>query len=341
MVLSSDAAFAVGDAVRVTWGATRYAATVAKVFSNGDVDVHFHVDQTVGRAKRAWVQPMGAAGTMKTQKAKSTKPTTKKKRKAAAAAAAAAASSSSPAPQAISAYERARLARIAQNQRELAALKTGMDAAAGALRASTAAKKRKRAAARAATATARKKPRAKVAPRRSQRQRGAPVEYGKEKLDDFFDGDQFVMQKVEYKRKKRLGRKRRKQEAQPLTAAQRKNLDKFDMDAFEEFLLTVPHGRNGKPISAANARTTIRQVKLLVSGAGVNYHHWPADFYFCKGHAVTLQDDLEELRQQANAIDRRGGRWKDLGNGWLLNHPLQKMQNFASYLYRKQQAAAK
>ena len=32
---------------------------------------------------------------------------------------------------------------------------------------------------------------------------------------------------------------------------------------------------------------------------------------------------------------------RDTSNGWLLNHPLQKMQNFASYLYRKQQAAAK
>ena len=335
--MAAAASFAVGDAVRVKWGGAFYAATVAKIFSNGDYDVHFDVDQSVGRAKRTWVQPAATSTLTEAtnKKKKEEEKTTRKKRGAATATAA------SPSTPTISMYERARMARIAQNQRELAALRTGMNAAAGALRASAAIKKRKRIAARATATTTRKKPRVKMAPRRSKRQRGAPVEYGKEKLDNFFDGNQFVMQKLEYKRKKRLSRKRRKQEAQPLTAEQRKNLDKFDMDAFEEFLLTVPHGRNGKPISAANARTTIRQVKLLVSGAGVNYHHWPEDFYFCKGYAVTLQDDLEELRQQANAIDRRGGRWKDLGNGWLLNHPLQKMQNFASYLYRKQQEARK
>ena len=52
------------------------------------------------------------------------------------------------------------------------------------------------------------------------------------------------------------------------------------MEEFEEFLRTVPHGRKGVPISQANARTVIRQVKLMVSGAGVGYHHWPSDIFW-------------------------------------------------------------
>ena len=49
-----------------------------------------------------------------------------------------------------------------------------------------------------------------------------------------------------------------------------------------DFLLSVPHGRNGKTVSEANARSVIKQVEKLVSGAGVGYHHWKPDVIFAK-----------------------------------------------------------
>ena len=105
------------------------------------------------------------------------------------------------------------------------------------------------------------------------------------------------------------------------------------MEEFEEFLRTVPHGRKGVPISPANARTVVRQVKLMVSGAGVGYHHWPSHIFWRKGEPVTLHEDFDELKDEAIEMENRYGR--DLGNGWLLNHPLQKLQNFQNYLYAK------
>ena len=106
------------------------------------------------------------------------------------------------------------------------------------------------------------------------------------------------------------------------------------MEEFEEFLRTVPHGRKGVPISQANARTVIRQVKLMVSGAGVGYHHWPSDIFWRKGQPVTLEEDFDVLKEEAIQMENDYGR--DLGNGWLLNHPLQKLQNFQNYQYAKQ-----
>ena len=106
------------------------------------------------------------------------------------------------------------------------------------------------------------------------------------------------------------------------------------MEEFEEFLRTVPHGRKGVPISTANARTVVRQVKLMVSGAGVGYHHWPSDIFQRKGEPVRLNEDFDQLKEEAIQMENQYGR--DLGNGWLLNHPLQKLQNFQKYIYTKE-----
>ena len=68
----------------------------------------------------------------------------------------------------------------------------------------------------------------------------------------------------------------------------------------------------------------------LVTGVGVDYHHWPAGVVFRKGEPVTLQDDLAEIKEEAKDFEAQHGR--DLGNGWLLNHPLQKMILFRDHL---------
>ena len=68
----------------------------------------------------------------------------------------------------------------------------------------------------------------------------------------------------------------------------------------------------------------------LVTGVGVDYHRWPAGVVFRKGEPVTLQDDLAEIKEDAKDFEAQHG--KDLGNGWLLNHPLQKMILFRDHL---------
>ena len=74
----------------------------------------------------------------------------------------------------------------------------------------------------------------------------------------------------------------------------------------------------------------IRQVTKLVTGVGVEDHHWPAGVVFRKGEPVTLQDDLAQIKEDAKDFEAEHGR--DLGNGWLLNHPLQKMILFRDHL---------
>ncbi len=83
-------------------------------------------------------------------------------------------------------------------------------------------------------------------------------------------------------------------------------------------------------ISPDNRKTVIRQVTKLVTGVGVEYHHWPAGVVFRKGEPVTLQDDLAQIKEDAKDFEAEHGR--DLGNGWLLNHPLQKMILFRDHL---------
>ena len=109
-------------------------------------------------------------------------------------------------------------------------------------------------------------------------------------------------------------------------------LQTFHMKAFQQFLLQVPHGRNKKIISASNVRRTISVVERLVAGQGVHYCNWPSNFTFKQGEEITLTSDLESIQQEAAAINRRGGRWRDLGNGWAVNHPLQKMIDYRNFL---------
>ena len=126
------------------------------------------------------------------------------------------------------------------------------------------------------------------------------------------------------------------QEEETVTKLIRTQLDigiaSFHMKAFQQFLLQVPHGRNQKTISAMNVRRTISVVERLVAGQGVHYRHWPSNFTFQIGQKVTLESDLESIQQEARKINNRGGRWRDLGNGWAVNHPLQKMIDYRNYL---------
>ena len=58
-----------------------------------------------------------------------------------------------------------------------------------------------------------------------------------------------------------------------LTEEQRKSLEAAEgwLDDMSDFLETVPHGRNDKVVSADNARSVMKMVRILASGSGVTY----------------------------------------------------------------------
>ena len=99
----------------------------------------------------------------------------------------------------------------------------------------------------------------------------------------------------------------------------------------DEFLRTVPHGRTNRPSSSDNARHVMRQVALLVSGSGITYHHWKAGVCFKSQVQVSLADDLDMLYEEAQAFQNKHGQ--DLGNGWLLLHPIKKLKLFQEYYF--------
>jgi hypothetical protein len=105
------------------------------------------------------------------------------------------------------------------------------------------------------------------------------------------------------------------------------------LEEMHHFLLRVPHGggrrSNGSVCSNDNARSVMRQVQRLVAGVGITYQHWPEGIVFYPNTSVTLQMNLEEVYNQAVAFEQQYGR--DKGNGWLLRHPIRKMELFQQY----------
>ena len=83
-------------------------------------------------------------------------------------------------------------------------------------------------------------------------------------------------------------------------------------------------------LSNQNHRSVLRQVEKLCSGAGVTYHRWPGQIYFCKGERLALSWDMNALYDRAVEYENEYGR--DLGNGWLLRHPIKKIHNFQHFL---------
>jgi hypothetical protein len=136
--------------------------------------------------------------------------------------------------------------------------------------------------------------------------------------------------------------RRRKQQQLPPEDLQ-KLVDLPDwLEDLHHFLLHVPHGsgQRGTVCSHDNARSVMRQVYRLVSGQGVTYHHWPDGTIFLPKVCVTLDMNLNDIFDQA--VDFEAAHGRDKGNGWLLRHPIRKLQLFQQYQLQKitkQQAA--
>ena len=220
----------------------------------------------------------------------------------------------------LSDYEIARLKRIQEIQKAMEEF--------GVKQASEEVKEKKRKAPtnlkrRASNWTKKKKKKPQVI-RRSARTRNKPAMYKASDLEDALE-----KRTVNNKIRKRASRKPIK--APEMSEDQRKRLAKAEhwLEEMENFLLSIPHGRNGKVISEANCRTVMRQVRVLVSGKGIYYKHWDEGVSCFKDRAITLASDFVKLWEEARDFEHTNGR--DRGNGWLMLHPITKLLCFQIY----------
>ncbi|KAL3795825.1 hypothetical protein ACHAWO_011991 [Cyclotella atomus] len=96
------------------------------------------------------------------------------------------------------------------------------------------------------------------------------------------------------------------------------------VDKLQHFLTDVHQ------ISASNLARVLRSITKLSSGEGVRAPQWPENCHFLKGEVVSITSDVHELIERGRECEEEWGR--DLGNGWLYNHPLRKLRLFQSYL---------
>jgi hypothetical protein len=113
----------------------------------------------------------------------------------------------------------------------------------------------------------------------------------------------------------------------------------LDVDWIAEmysFLLKVPHGQgqSKKTVSHTNAERVMCKVRQLMSGDGISYHHWPDGKIFGKNLQINIMStNFTHLLDEAIEFEETYG--KDLGNGWLLRHPIEKLRLFQEYLLEK------
>jgi len=86
-------------------------------------------------------------------------------------------------------------------------------------------------------------------------------------------------------------------------------------------------------LSQQNFRSVMRQVSRLATGVGITYSRWDDNIVFYKRTCIDLSWNFNALYDQAVEFENEHGR--DLGNGWLLRHPIKKMQNFQAYCWQK------
>lgn len=98
--------------------------------------------------------------------------------------------------------------------------------------------------------------------------------------------------------------------------------DEF-LEKFEDYLTNVD------VISDPNRRSVLRQITKLVLGEGISYSRWPEGCIFLRDIKIGPTDDVLKLMDIGRECEEKWG--KDLGNGWLLSHPLKKLYMFQQY----------
>jgi hypothetical protein len=164
--------------------------------------------------------------------------------------------------------------------------------------------------------------------RSSRRVRSSPPENNGISLED--NNALLALDKEPPRKKKRVIQPKRESRT-TLSDEQLKQLLNLPdwLEDMEEWLRTVPHGNGTKVVSSDNARTVMKQVRSLVAGVGITYRHWQEGACFQEGIKIHLGMDLDTLFDDAVEMENEFGR--DLGNGWLLKHPIRKMQLYQYY----------
>ena len=91
--------------------------------------------------------------------------------------------------------------------------------------------------------------------------------------------------------------------------------------------------------SEANARSVLRQARLLVGGAGVAHRYNDAAPVFARGRKLTLGSNFTSLLDEAWEWENTYG--EDYGHGWLLRHPIKKLMLFQEHVYLATKKATK
>ena len=107
---------------------------------------------------------------------------------------------------------------------------------------------------------------------------------------------------------------------------------------FAHWLGKIHRGQRGNPLSEANFKSVMNRVRDLASGDGISYGRWPAKVRFHKDQPFNLSVDFHAMLLEAKRYESRYG--KDLGNGWLLSHPIKKVALFKEYVETKRQERA-
>ena len=91
----------------------------------------------------------------------------------------------------------------------------------------------------------------------------------------------------------------------------------IDLQEFEKYL-------KKEDINIQTIGRVIGKVKILMSGTGITYKDWPNGVTF---HAKPIRDlgtDFYKLQLDSIAYEEKYGR--DCSKGWLVRHPLQKLE---------------
>ncbi|GMH61964.1 hypothetical protein TrLO_g9147 [Triparma laevis f. longispina] len=121
-----------------------------------------------------------------------------------------------------------------------------------------------------------------------------------------------------------------------LSEADKKKLAATCDENYPNKLAEFPTHHNS--CSDRNVRTVMKQAEKLYNGKGCYYKHWdgrgglpiaPDDRTFMKNVRIKPLTDIVEVLLEAKAWENKYGR--DLGNGWLLDHPSKKMLLFQQF----------
>ena len=97
-----------------------------------------------------------------------------------------------------------------------------------------------------------------------------------------------------------------------------------------------PHAWAARITVSMRATFEAKQATALATGEGIphtRYNRW-----FRKGEPVTLDEDLVQLRADANRFLLPED---DPGHGWRLDHPIGKMAIFQAHLAERQKLSQK